>query len=141
MSKAWPVPAGRPNRTGSSKSWPQPKPITGGGSFLTAFSDKPEVQAVEAYVSSPDWVNAKVAATPGGGWVSANTGMDVSKLSNPIDALSGQILQDPKTVFRFTGSDLMPAAVGTNSFWKAMTDWILGKSTKDALTTVEKSWP
>jgi alpha-glucoside transport system substrate-binding protein len=117
------------------------KPITGGGSFLTAFSNRPEVQALEAYMSSPQWANEKVAVTPGGGWVSANTGLDVSKLKNPIDALSGQILQDPKTVFRFTGSDLMPAAVGTNSFWKASTDWILGKSTSATLTTIEKSWP
>jgi len=117
------------------------KPITGGGSFLTAFADRPEVQAVEAYLSSPEWVNEKVAVTPGGGWVSANTAMDVTKLTNPIDALSGQILQDPKTVFRFTGSDLMPAAVGTNSFWKASTNWILGRSTKDTLDTIEKSWP
>jgi alpha-glucoside transport system substrate-binding protein len=117
------------------------QPITGGGSFLVPFTDRPEVQALEAYMSSPEWINEKIADTPGGGWVSASTGMDVDKLTNPIDSLSGKILQDPKTVFRFTGSDLMPAAVGTNSFWKASTDWILGKSTKDALDQVEKSWP
>lgn len=124
-----------PNKDTSSK------PITGGGSFLAAFSTRPEVQAVESYISSPEWVNEKVAATPGGGWVSANTGMDVSKLTNPIDKLSGQILQDPKTVFRFTGSDLMPAAVGTDSFWKESTNWVLGKSTKATLDAIEQSWP
>ena len=39
------------------------------------------------------------------------------------------MLQDPEAVFRFDGSDLMPAAVGAGSFWKEMTAWITGKST------------
>ena len=44
-------------------------------------------------------------------------------------------------MFRFDGSDLMPGAVGAGAFWKEMTDWITGKSTKDALDNIEKSWP
>jgi alpha-glucoside transport system substrate-binding protein len=44
-------------------------------------------------------------------------------------------------VFRFDGSDMMPGAVGAGSFWKEMTAWITGKSTKDALDNIEKSWP
>jgi alpha-glucoside transport system substrate-binding protein len=117
------------------------KPITGGGSFLVPFAKRPEVQALETYMSSPEWINEKLASTPGGGWVSASTGADASKLTNPVDALSEKILQDPKTVFRYTGSDLMPGAVGTDSFWKQSTAWILGKSTSAALDAIEKSWP
>jgi alpha-glucoside transport system substrate-binding protein len=52
-----------------------------------------------------------------------------------------QILQDKSKSFSFDGSDLMPAAVGSASEWKAMTDWITGESTADALTFVEQSWP
>ena len=33
-------------------------------------------------------------------------------------------------MFRFDGSDLMPAAVGSNAFWKQATTWITGQSTK-----------
>lgn len=117
------------------------KPITGGGSFLVAFSKRPEVQALESYMSSPEWINDKLADTPGGGWVSASSGADASKLTNPIDSLSERILQDPKTVFRYTGSDLMPGAVGTSSFWKQSTAWILGKSTSATLDAIETSWP
>ena len=51
-----------------------------------------------------------------------------------------ETLQDPNTTFRFDASDLMPGAVNT-AFWKQMTDWITGKSTADALSGVEKSWP
>ncbi|MFT4284984.1 MAG: ABC transporter substrate-binding protein [Protaetiibacter sp.] len=117
------------------------KPVLGGGEFLVAFSDRPEVQAFQEFMSSDTWANAMVAANTAGGWVTANTGMDASQLKNPIDRLSAETLQDPHAVFRYDGSDQMPPAVGTVSFWKNMTDWILGKSTADALTAVEASWP
>ena len=44
-----------------------------------------------------------------------------------------------KTIF--TSSDQMPGAVGSGSFWKEMTAWITGESTKDALDKIEASWP
>jgi alpha-glucoside transport system substrate-binding protein len=117
------------------------KPVLGGGEFLVAFSDRPEVQAFQAFLSSDTWANEKVASTPGGGWVSANTGMNASKLPNPIDRLSAEILQDPKAVFRYDGSDQMPGAVGTDAFWKQSTNWILGQSTEETLGAIEKAWP
>jgi alpha-glucoside transport system substrate-binding protein len=117
------------------------KPVLGGGEFVAAFSDRPEVQAFQTYLSSDTWANEKAKATPGGGWVSANKGLDVNNLVSPIDKLSGQILQDPKAVFRFDGSDQMPGAVGAGSFWKGMTNWITGEDTKKVLDGIEKSWP
>jgi alpha-glucoside transport system substrate-binding protein len=117
------------------------RPVLGGGEFVAAFSDAPEVQALQTYLSTDVWANEKAKATPGGGWVSANTGLDVANLASPIDQLSAQILQDPDAVFRFDGSDQMPGEVGANSFWKEMTAWITGESTEDALANIEKSWP
>jgi alpha-glucoside transport system substrate-binding protein len=117
------------------------KPVLGGGEFVAAFDDRPEVQAFQTYLSSDTWANEKAIATPGGGWVSANQGLDVNNLVSPIDKLSGETLQDPEAVFRFDGSDQMPGAVGAGSFWKEMTAWITGKSTEDALKSIEDSWP
>jgi alpha-glucoside transport system substrate-binding protein len=117
------------------------KPVLGGGEFVTAFSDNPEVQAFQTYLSTDVWANEKAKDTPAGGWVSANTGLDVTNLVSPIDQLSAQILADPDAVFRFDGSDQMPGEVGANSFWKEMTAWITGESTQDALDNIEKSWP
>jgi alpha-glucoside transport system substrate-binding protein len=51
------------------------------------------------------------------------------------------VLQDPNSVFRFDGSDLMPAAVGSNSFWKQITSWVTGQSTQQTLDNIEASWP
>jgi alpha-glucoside transport system substrate-binding protein len=117
------------------------KPVLGGGEFVAAFDDRPEVQAFQTYLSSDVWANEKAKATPGGGWVSANKGLDVANLGSPIDQLSAETLQDPEAVFRFDGSDQMPGAVGAGSFWKEMTARITGKSSPDALKSIEDSWP
>jgi alpha-glucoside transport system substrate-binding protein len=117
------------------------KPVLGAGEFVTAFSDRPEVQSFQTYLSTDVWANEKAKATPGGGWVSANKGLDSANLGSPIDKLSAGIFQADDTVFRFDGSDQMPSAVGAGTFWKEMTAWITGESTKDALTNIENSWP
>ncbi len=116
-------------------------PVLGGGEFVAAFSDAIEVQAFQTYLSSDQWANEKAKATPNGGWVSANTGLDIANLASPVDKLSGEILQNPDAVFRFDGSDMMPGEVGAGSFWKEMTNWITGESTQDALDNIESSWP
>lgn len=120
---------------------PNSKPVEGGGEFVATFRDAPEVKAFAAYLASPDWANAKAKATPNGGWVSANKKLDPANLVSPIDQLSAKTLQDPATVFRFDGSDMMPSAVGAGSFWSEMTNWIKGQDDKTTLDNIEKSWP
>ncbi|UDY24624.1 ABC transporter substrate-binding protein [Nocardioides sp. Kera G14] len=117
------------------------KPVEGGGEFVAAFNDKPETQAFQTYLSTDTWANEKAKATPDGGWVSANKGLDPNNLTSPIDKLSAQILQDPNAVFRFDASDLMPGDVGSGSFWKQMVNWITGQDTQKTLDEIEKSWP
>jgi alpha-glucoside transport system substrate-binding protein len=116
------------------------KPVLGGGEFVTAFTDRPEVKAFLTYMSSDTWANIKCKL--GGTVVSANKGLkiDECKLS-PIDKVAVQTFQDPNSVFRFDGSDLMPAAVGANSFWKEITAWVTGQSTDQTLGDIEASWP
>ncbi|PZM98111.1 MAG: sugar ABC transporter substrate-binding protein [Actinobacteria bacterium] len=114
------------------------KPVLGGGEFVVAFADRPEVQVVQTYLASAEHANSRAKL---GNWVSANKGLDINNVENPIDKLSVQILQDPNTTFRFDGSDLMPAAVGAGTFWKGMVDWINGKDTKATLDFIENSWP
>ena len=115
------------------------KPVLGGGEFTTAFSNRPEVQAFQTYLSSDTWANQKAAISQG--WVSANKGLDPNKLQSPIDKLAATILLDPKAVFRFDGSDQMPAAVGSNAFWKQSTQWITGQDTKTTVDNIERAWP
>ncbi|MGC5030422.1 ABC transporter substrate-binding protein [Micromonospora sp. DT229] len=113
------------------------KPVLGGGEFVVAFADRPEVQAVQTYLASGEHANSRAKI---GDWVSANNKLDLANVSNPIDKLSVEILQDDSSVFRFDGSDLMPAAVGAGTFWKGMIDWINGKDTASVLQGIESSW-
>jgi alpha-glucoside transport system substrate-binding protein len=115
------------------------KPVLGGGEFVVAFNTRPEVQAFQTYLSTDTWANTKAKLSSG--WVSANKGLDPNNLSSPIDQLAAKILLDPATQFRFDGSDQMPAAVGSDAFWKQATSWITGQDTKTTVDNIEKAWP
>jgi alpha-glucoside transport system substrate-binding protein len=114
------------------------KPALGGGEFVGAFSDRPEVQAVQLYLTSADWNNKKASL---GGWFSAHLGLDTANVADPVNAVAVDILQNA-TTFRFDASDLMPAAVGAGSFWKEMTAWVAeDKADADVLEAIQASWP
>lgn len=117
------------------------KPVLGGGEFIAAFNSRPEVAAFQTFLSTDTWANEKAKATPNGGWVSANKGLDAANLVSPIDKLAAETFQDENAVFRFDGSDQMPAAIGSNAFWKQATAWIVGQSTKDTVDKIEAAWP
>ncbi|GAB3944249.1 hypothetical protein GCM10027614_34120 [Micromonospora vulcania] len=112
--------------------------MLGAGEFVVAYADRPEVQAVQTYLASAEYVNSRAKL---GNWVTANNKLDIANVASPIDKLSVQILQDKSGVFRFDGSDLMPAAVGAGTFWKGMVDWLNGKETAPVLQGIESSWP
>jgi alpha-glucoside transport system substrate-binding protein len=115
-----------------------PQLVTGGGEFPVAFRDAEEVEAVRAYLSSDTWANNRVSL---GGVISANTGLDPLNASSELLQQSIEILQDESTTFRFDGSDLMPGAVGADSFWKGIVSWVGGASTQETLDAIEASWP
>ncbi len=117
-----------------------PNPVVGGGEFTTAFSDRAEVQAVQTYLSSPEYATAR-AAQPGG-WVSANNGVPLDTYTDAIAQLSAQFLTDPNGIFRFDASDLMPAAVGAGAEWTQMTAWFgEDKPTEEVLQAIDDAWP
>ncbi len=112
--------------------------VTGGGEIVGAFSDSPATQAVQTYLSSPEWANSRVSL---GGVVSANNGVDPANASSALLGSVIETLQDPNTTFRFDGSDLMPGAVGSDSFWKGVVAWIAGQDTQTTVDNIQNSWP
>lgn len=114
------------------------KPVLGAGEFVAAFNDKPEVTAFQTYLASKEWANTKAKL---GGWASANKGLDIANVADPIQKLSVTLLQDPNATFRFDGSDLMPAAVGAGTFWTGMVNFVNGQNTKQVTDAIEASWP
>ncbi len=116
-------------------------PVLGGGEFVTAFADRPEVKAFQTYLASVEWANERAKTCGSGGCVTANKNADPNLLTNPVDKLSAEILTDKAATFRFDASDLMPGAVGSGTFWKGMVNWITGQDDKATLDYIEQSWP
>lgn len=112
--------------------------VTGGGEIVGAFSDSEATQKVLEYLSSPEWANSRLAL---GGVTSANKGVDLDVVKDPILQESIKLLQDDSVTFRFDGSDQMPGAVGSGTFWKGMVAWINGTSTDEVLTQIQTGWP
>ena len=114
-----------------------PKTMLGGGEIITAFNDKPEVAEVARYLSSAEYANERMKA---GNWLTPNKAADISLITDPLEAQFATLLAESE-VFRFDGSDLMPAAVGAGTFWKEIIAWVTGASTEDTLSAIEDSWP
>jgi len=115
-------------------------PVVGGGEFVTAFANRPEVQAVQNYLSTPEWATSRIKVAAG--WVSANSGADQNAYADPIDKLSAKYLTDADATFRFDASDLMPAAVGSGQEWKSLTAWFAeGKSIDQVVKEIDEAWP
>ena len=116
-----------------------PTALVGGG-FVVAFTDRREVAALQAYLSTPDAAGA-MAREFGPNWLSPSTGLDPAALSSPLGRLALDVLQDPRTTLRYDGSDRMPAAVGAGSLPRALTAWLTGTPSADALGAAEAGWP
>lgn len=108
-----------------------------GGEFVVAFSDNAATQAVLEYMATADFADARVKL---GGAISANKNADPTLASSSFLTEAMEVLQDESTVVRFDASDLMPATVGSGSFWKGMVSWIDGKDTKTVLQDIQAGY-
>jgi alpha-glucoside transport system substrate-binding protein len=98
------------------------------------------VTALQAHLSTPEAATA-MARELGPGWLSPNSGLDPDALGDPLERLALDVLQDPRTTLRYDGSDRMPATVGASSLPRALTAWITGATSTDALAAAEAGWP
>ena len=108
-----------------------------GGEFVAGFSDSEATEKVLDFMSSPEFADARVSE---GGAISANLKADPSKASSEFLTEAMKLLQDPNTTVRFDASDLMPATVGSGSFWKGMVDWIDGKDQATVLSDIQAGY-
>lgn len=111
--------------------------IEAGGEFVTAFSDNAATVKVLEFMSSPEFADARVKL---GGVISANKNADPSLASSQFLTDAMKLVQNTDTTVRFDASDLMPATVGSGSFWKGMVDWIDGKPTDTVLSDIQAGY-
>jgi alpha-glucoside transport system substrate-binding protein len=113
----------------------------GGGSFVAAISDRPEVVQMLTYILSPDFGTDTLADV---GWIMPHSGFDTGHYSDPLVQQWGEIVQDAILAgqFRFDASDLMPPDVGSGTFWTGITELVDGlKTIPQVLADIDASWP
>jgi alpha-glucoside transport system substrate-binding protein len=110
-------------------------PILVSGDILNCFDKRPEVIAFAKFLISGEaqeiWVKEL-------GELSSNRNTDPALFTNPITRKAWDILSNAR-VSRYDGSDQMPAAVGTGSFWSGILDYVSGIPLNTVLETIEAS--
>ncbi len=114
------------------------KPVLFAGDLFSIFNDRPEVRAVIEYLTTYESVQPWIKL--GGGAISPHKNSVLADYTTDLERKAAQIILEASSA-RFDGSDLMPAEVGSGSFWKGMTDYISGSANEDqALETIQAGW-
>mgnify|MGYP001812697362 FL=1 len=112
-------------------------PVLVAGNLAAAFNDRPEVQALLAYLATPEsgkgWAEL-------GGYTSPHPDFDPSWYANEFDRRVGEVLNSARVV-RFDGSDLMLPAVGTGTFWAGIVDFVRDADARAAVAEIQKGYP
>ena len=116
------------------------KVLLTGGTYVVAFNDNEATMQAMEFLASPEYADGRNEAGKGG-FLSPNKEHDTSKYADDLDRTLADMLVEAE-VARFDGSDNMPSAVGSGTWWKEGTNWVLGTNTqKQFLDNVESSWP
>ncbi len=114
------------------------KPFLVAGDIMTMFHDRPEVRALMEYFTTPDSASGWLQ---NGGALAAHLAATPDMYGVDLERGIATLVQDA-TSFRFDGSDLMPAEVGSGSFWTGMVDYVSGAADLDTvLAEIDASWP
>ncbi len=110
-------------------------PLLGAGDLVSAFNDTPAAHKLMEFLASAEaqavWVEEL-------GKLAVNTNVSSDVYPDPITAKAARILSEAET-FRFDGSDLMPSAVGSGTFWTGIMDYVSGEDLEGVLEAIEKS--
>ncbi|MEM7065771.1 MAG: ABC transporter substrate-binding protein [Cyanobacteria bacterium P01_B01_bin.77] len=111
-------------------------PLLTGGLVFAITNNTPAAQAAMQYLSTVTPHESWAAR----GYISPHRGVDLATYPNDGVRQMAEVLAQAETL-RFDGSDLMPAAVGTGTFWTEMVNYISGADIDTVLSTIDASWP
>ncbi len=113
------------------------KPVLGSGNLVSMAKDTPAGQEVMKFMLTPASVESEVKA---GNSLAVMKGVPDDWYPSTTALGFAAILANAET-FRFDGSDLMPGAVGTGSFWTGVVDYVSGEGLDTVLAAIDASWP
>ena len=113
------------------------KPILGGGDMAVLLHNTAGAREVMKMLSDKK-IGEKAMDTS---FLSPHKDFDVSLYKGATAQQVAKITY-ASSIFLFDGSDQMPGAVGSGTFWKDMTSWISGQEDLNAaLKNIDNSWP
>lgn len=112
-------------------------PVLVAGDVFAMFNDTSAARALMEYLATPTpheiWAGL-------GGFISPHQQVALDAYPDDITRQQAEILLNAD-VIRFDGSDMMPGAVGTGSFWTGITSYVGGTDVETVLSDIENSWP
>lgn len=112
-------------------------PVLVAGDVFGMFNNTPEAQALMAYLATP--VPHEIWAGLGG-FLSPHKQVSLEAYPDALSKKQAEFLGNAETI-RFDGSDMMPGAVGTGTFWSGVVEYVAGEPVEEVLDTIEASWP
>ena len=114
-------------------------PVEGGGDLAALFSgNNDSAKKILKFMFTPTF---GTSAAKAGGYISPFKSFPQTAYPDNITRQMANIAYKA-TSFAFDGSDQMPGAVGSGSFWVQMTKWVGGNTSEDAaLKAIDASWP
>ena len=112
------------------------QPVLGGGTMFSITRDTEAARAFVAFLQTPIAHEVWMAQS---GFLTPYTEVNPEAYVDETQRALGEVLTSA-TTFRFDGSDLMPAEIGTSAFWAAMVDYTVGESAEAATADVQRRW-
>jgi alpha-glucoside transport system substrate-binding protein len=111
-------------------------PVLGGADLIVMLNDTPEAREFMKYLATAE--PQEIWAASGGGFISPNKAVSLDAYPDELTKKMAEMVVSAE-VFRFDASDLMPAAVGSGSFWTGTLDFVGGKDLDTVLSEIEDS--
>lgn len=111
-------------------------PVLTGGDIYSMYNDRPEVRRVMEWLTTAESLRPAIEA---GTFMAAHQDVNLDWYNEANRGIA-EILLNADSV-RFDGSDLMPGAVGTGTFWSGIVDYIAGEDLDTILADIDASWP
>jgi alpha-glucoside transport system substrate-binding protein len=114
--------------------------VEGSADTMMVLKDRPEVRATIEYLATPEGIERWIQA---GSAISTNTKTPSDWYSSAYKLQVAADITTHAAGIGFDASDLMPAKVGSGTFWTQSVAWVNagGKNTAAVLKAIDDSWP
>lgn len=110
-------------------------PMLGAGDMIAQFNDTPEAAAFMEFLASAEaqeiWIRDL-------GKLGTNNKIDPAVYADDLTREMARVLNEAE-IFRFDGSDSMPAAVGSGAFWEGTLMYVGGEDLDSVLEYIESA--